>query len=207
MWWTPLGERILVGAEARLFADCVYDLLEDPKLGEPNDYVVGVDVFDRLTYGQKIGVLSSVTQALLRPEVPRPELTAVLEGTVAAVFRHLLELVEIEIDLDFVDSRTLITEALRETERTDVPDARCQDIEEWEFQVLFLSDRILWDADYEAGGNFEDQAPQNAASLKALMGIEDDYFVAVASDLRDQDIPAVRDTLRALCRRILGPGG
>ena len=39
-------------AEARLFAECLWDLLDESNLNEDNDYRVGIDVFDCLTYGQ-----------------------------------------------------------------------------------------------------------------------------------------------------------
>ena len=205
MWWTPNGERVLRGAEGYLFAECVYDLLQEYDLPEGVDYSVGVQVFDGLSDGQKIGVLSLITHALLRTEVLRPELTAVTEGAVAAVFRHLLINVEVERVAGASGWRRLIIRARRETGGEDLPDEACCDAEEWQFQVQALEDRILWDADYESGGSFEDDAPENAAVLREMMGIHEDYFVKIAPDLSDQELRVARDEIMALCQRVNGP--
>ena len=114
MWWTPEGERVLRGAEGCLFAECVHDLVLGSLLREDEDFGVGIQVFDRLSSGQKISALLLVTNALLRTDVPHPDLTALTEGTVAAVYRHLRNNVEAEIVLDFISWRRAILRALRE---------------------------------------------------------------------------------------------
>jgi len=89
MWRTAGGDRTLEKAEAVLFADALWNLLDEATPGEFDDYPLGTNVFDRLTYGQKISVLSLIGNGLLRAEVPSQELTAVAEGAIAAVFQHL----------------------------------------------------------------------------------------------------------------------
>ena len=89
MWWTDGGERVLEGAEGALFAEVLLDLIDGINLSEDDDYYLGVHVFDRLTYGQKVSVLSTIGNGLLRKDVPIVELSAVLEGAIAAVFAHL----------------------------------------------------------------------------------------------------------------------
>jgi hypothetical protein len=68
MWWTQNGNRVLEPKEAVLFAESLLDLLEDFNLSDNDDYPLGITAFDRLTYGQKISVLSTVANGLLRTD-------------------------------------------------------------------------------------------------------------------------------------------
>jgi len=81
-------------------------------------------VFDSLTYPQKTTILSQVAHALFREEVPMPELTAVLEGAVGAVFQVLHCLVEEEVEA-VPDSdkslRNLVSRACRDLGVGEVP--------------------------------------------------------------------------------------
>jgi hypothetical protein len=52
VWRTNNGDRTLEGTEARLFADAVWDFVQELEISE-GDYDVDLPVFDRLTYGQK----------------------------------------------------------------------------------------------------------------------------------------------------------
>ena len=88
MWHTNCGDRTLDGAEVRLFAEALWDFVQELELAE-GDYNVGLDVFDRLTYGQKVSLLSIIGDGLLKLDVPMRKLTAVVEGAIAAVFDHL----------------------------------------------------------------------------------------------------------------------
>jgi len=53
MWHTNSGDRTLECAEARLFAEALWDFVSELEVDEGN-YDVGLDVFDRLTYGQNL---------------------------------------------------------------------------------------------------------------------------------------------------------
>ena len=64
MWHTECGDRTLEGAEARLFAEALWDFISELEVNE-GDYDVGLEVFDRLTYGQKISLLSIIGVGLL----------------------------------------------------------------------------------------------------------------------------------------------
>ena len=57
MWRTSCGDRILSGAEARLFAETLLRLLDEAEVDQFADYPLGVRCFDDLTYGQKIYIL------------------------------------------------------------------------------------------------------------------------------------------------------
>jgi hypothetical protein len=89
MWSTPLGERVLGGAEWELFRgglSMVRDLVEEAKSSDdPEIGSVGVEAFDLLQPNQKLALLTLVGKALKDEGEPMPELTAHTEATVAAV--------------------------------------------------------------------------------------------------------------------------
>ena len=92
------GKRILEGAEAIVFAETLSSLLDEAILGQLDDYQLGVDCFDNLTFGQRISVLAIISNGLFRKDVPVVDLTAVVEGAIAAVFKHLKNSIVFEID-------------------------------------------------------------------------------------------------------------
>src|SRR3954464_4615406 len=102
MWWTPLGERVLRGAEWELFRDglaMVRDLVEESKSSDdPEIGSVGVEAFDQLQAHQKLALLALVGKALKDEGEPMPELTAHTEATVAAVYAHILAMIVMEIE-------------------------------------------------------------------------------------------------------------
>src|SRR4051812_18554708 len=102
MWWTPLGERVLRGAEWELFRDglaMLVDLVEEAKASDdPEIGSVGVEAFDQLQPNQKLALLARVGKALKDEGEPMPELTAHTEATVAAVYAHVLAMIVMEIE-------------------------------------------------------------------------------------------------------------
>lgn len=205
MWWTPEGDRALGGLERSLFAECLWDLIEEVNLSEREDYELGVKVFDSLTYPQQIAVLRQIGMALLLPEVPVVKLTAFLEGGVAAVFQHLRMSVEIEIDelpSYYPTWRQRVAKACRECCVGDVPECSSTDLALWNSCISALEERILWDADYEEDSSFMDGPPESDAAKKKRFGIPDDYFTAIPPDPKPEEVQRLRDELIGLCRRI-----
>jgi hypothetical protein len=102
MWWTPLGERVLRGAEWELFRDglsMVRDLVEESKSSDdPEICFVGVEAFDQLQANQKLALLALVGKALKDEGEPMPELTAHTEAAVAAVYAHIFAMIVVEIE-------------------------------------------------------------------------------------------------------------
>jgi hypothetical protein len=102
MWWTPLGERVLRGAEWELFRDdlaMVCDLVEEAKASDdPEIGSVGVEAFHQLHPDQKLALLALVGEALKDEGQPMPELTAHTEATVAAVCAHILSMIVLGIE-------------------------------------------------------------------------------------------------------------
>ena len=100
VWRTQLGERVLRGGEWELFREGIsvlWDMVEDAPEDDPDE--TGVVAFDRLQRNQKLAMLALVGRALRDEKVPPPELTAVTEGTVAAVFQQILDGILFEIDI------------------------------------------------------------------------------------------------------------
>lgn len=123
MWRTECGERILEGAEAIVFAEALATLLDYAIVDQFDDYESGVACFDNLTYGQKISVLAIIGNGLFRKDVAPVDLTAVVEGAIAAVFQQLKDSIIFEIDTpEFGASwRELVVAARKELEGEDIP--------------------------------------------------------------------------------------
>ena len=205
MWRTSCGERTLHGAEARLFAATLLNLLDEAQTDQLYDCELGLPCFDDLTCGQKVYVLATVANGLLTEDVPVVPLTAVLEGAIAAVFQHLRDSVTFEIEEPGVGSswRKMIAAALREMEGEDVPKPACEDEDEWDLGIQELSDCILWDADYADGDLYLDRPPEEARDLMGEMEIADSYYDAIAEDLTDGQTLAKVAELRALCTAVV----
>ena len=203
MWHTNCGDRTLEGAEARLFAEALWDFVSELEV-EEGDYDMGLDVFDRLTYGQKVSLLSTIATGLLKPDVPIHKLTAVVEGAIAAVFNHLNTSVMLEIDMPEIKSnwRKMILAARRQVGAEDLPKEDCEDEQEWLIEIEALSELILWDADYEDENLYIDKPPEEAQALKDFMRIRDEYFLEIPEDLKPKEIKAKLAEVKTLCRSI-----
>ena len=201
MWRTECGERTLEGAEARAFAEALATLLDYALTDQFDDYESGVACFDDLTYGQKIAALATVGNGLLRKDIRSVELTAVVEGAIAAVFQQLKDSIIFEIDTpEFGASwRELVVAARKELESEDVPAPTCTDIEEWDLEVEVLTDRILWDRDYEDDRTYADHPPEITQWLKYMTRIPDNYYTAIADELTDEEAAATIKKLKKLC--------
>jgi len=167
-------------------------------------------VFDSLTYPQKTTILSQVAHALSREEVPMPELTAVLEGAVGAVFQVLHCLVEEEVEA-VPDSdkslRNLVSRACRDLGVGEVPHPSHRGIEGWRFCVDCLHDAILWDIDYLGESIFTDLPPEQSRALKQNMDVSDGYFLAIAPDPTSEQVTNLLGNLLSLCQEVAEEGG
>ncbi|MEX2310229.1 MAG: hypothetical protein WD738_21860, partial [Pirellulales bacterium] len=101
MWRTPLGNRTLVGAEAELIRESVAnmaEMLREEADGLADEWPCGVNLFDELSWQQRLALLARVAGALLKPDVPAPKLSAVNEAAVAAIFAQIHRNLIIELD-------------------------------------------------------------------------------------------------------------
>jgi hypothetical protein len=209
VWRTSLGDRVLRGAEWELFRTalcCVWDLVEESfVVGDL--FESGIDAFDDLQPGQQLALLALVGQALRDEATPTPPLTAHNEAAIATAFESVRQSIELEADDEGEAGtfwRGLVRMAYGRTEAgrgEPLPAATCDDHKEWDLLIESLSDRILWDADYEMGGELLDADPEEArARLKALR-IDEDYYLALAPDPVGEELGRVRRTLRQLTGR------
>lgn len=205
MWQTQHGERTLKGAEAAIFAEALFSLLNEAITGELDYYDLGVECFDNLTFGQKISVLSTVGKGLLCKDIPLVRINAVLEGTIAAVFEHLKN--EITFEIDTLESwshwRCLVIAARNEIGAKNIPEVYCTDLDKWEAEVEELADAILRNKDFGEAHLYIDFPPEKSKQLKDRAGIPDDYFLAIADDLKDEQAQEKIIELKKLCESIV----
>lgn len=241
-WHTPRGVRVLAGPEADLFRDALMTLkdwiVDDVDQVEAL-HEFGLPAFDSATARGKLAVLAEVGHALLFETDVCPELTAVNESAIGAIFVALEQSVEHEIDIEFdftdVDLENIDPEngdpengdpedgdwkddgaedgdwkdsklwrrQILETicvidPELELPDVECSDSDEWSFLIDALRDRILWDHDFSAEPAFGDADPVKAQDARSMLGIDQNYFRAVAPDPSDEELAAIRLRLRLL---------
>ena len=224
-WKTQLGERHAVGAEAELIRDTIgyiHDVVEAEinYLNDPWDF--GVPIFDNLEPASKLCLLANVGAALMN-ETPLPPLTAITEGTVAAIFGAVLQLIKMEIDLQKEDSfqdddrrffyRTLVLEIARSDEGEsdaveadidkdeDLRTAESTDMSDWEVLVEMIGDRILWDEDYLYANEILDAAPDIARRKRNRLGIAREYCFDLPPNPEESDLVGIRERLEKIERR------
>jgi hypothetical protein len=205
VWCTAYGERTLKGAEAILFAETLLDIVEEIRLCRFYNYYTGVEVFDRLTFGQKISVLATIGNGLLREDVPCIELTDVVEGAVGAVFEHLINLIAVEIDEPELgyEWREKVVAARRETGGGDILPSNCDDLEKWIIEVDYLAEGILLDAGYNNDFLYLNYLPEYSKLLRRIVGVSDNYYCGIIDNLSDEDISRKIKELKELCLLIV----
>jgi hypothetical protein len=196
---------VLGGAEAKLFAEAFLNLLDEACVFQFEDYELGIETFNSLTYGQKMYVLITVANGLLREDIEPVVLTAAFEAVIAVVVEHLRNSVESEIDEPEAGTywRRLIVAARQEMDGEDIPEVTCCDCEEWKVETRTIEDCVLWDADYLDGHLYLDRPPEESKMLREAARIPDEYYAAIPDDLKDEQIDQQLRPLRKLCMSIL----
>jgi hypothetical protein len=211
MYNTPDGIRVLQEAERRLFVESLAMLVDMLRLDElPTD----IQVLDDLTQNQRIATYHAAARALLAEDEPPPALTAVIEGAVASVYRHVRDMISMELDVAEVDDvvdfdfgelpeapswRERAVAAAREVGIEDLPNPDDQDWDDWDLLIECLEGRVLWDDDWDMVDHL-DATPEVARRAKAKLGISDDYFVAIPDDPSDVEAERLLAELIALTR-------
>ena len=221
MWHTPNGDRTLTGAEAVLLRNAVAYLRDtfaeeaDP-LADP--WIWRVPVFDQLIHAQKVALLTVVAQALLCRDVPCPPLTAVNEATIGVLFKAIEQCIAMEVDAQRSGfgkefdvtawRRMLLAAAMVENHDGNpvsdgyifpLPD--CTDAAEWDVLLEVLESTILWDDDWQMDDLFMDVEPRVSRARKRHLGIERDYFTALAPDPTPPELVALDQKLKDLCHQ------
>ena len=179
-------------------------MAEEEIQGWADPWDFGVFVYDQLSPQSKLAMLAEIARPLLRETKTCPTLTALNEATVAVVYEQIALCLLFEIDNEGVSDepfywRRLVLAAWRESEPQEADDRldeTCRDVGDWQDLVQLLSERILWDSDYNMGAEFLDNPPVHTALMKQMMTIDDDYFTAIPPDPSPTDLDRIREELR-----------
>jgi len=220
MWHTPSGVRTLTGAEADLVRATIthtVDMLEIEAKGMAKPWPFNIPLFDNLTWQQRFVLCARVGESLLREEIPPPELTAVNEATVGALYENLRRCVVFEVESDDPDIadgldttawRRLVVAAIEEVDKPEVPQGpddqlpspNCRNLDEWETLVETLESFVLWDTDWLDADLFMDVDPDTSRLQKRRLDIADGYYTAIPPDPKDADLKVSRVRLRRLLK-------
>lgn len=207
MWRTPKGERTLRGAEAQLIRSLIGHVVDEQEQCEDEPWRYGVSLFDDLLLPQKLVLLASVGEALLRDDIPCPPLNAMNEATLGVLVKALQQALDFETDMDGERSdayrtywRELTLGAVRELDGDDaeLPDPSPSEMDDWAIMVDVLDSFLLWDDDWERPESVMDADPETARLIKTCLTIDDDYYLAIAPDPTDAEVAAARATLRRI---------
>jgi hypothetical protein len=223
MWWGELNDPfVLPPKHAAVFRVAAGDLSDSVgwETYENDWYGLGVTVFDKLSQGEKQAAILDVARALLDANAAPPEVTAVLAGTVDAVYRQLQASIEIEIDTgdetgDATKIRGMLLDAMEESdywtqanegldpddEPAVPPEVDCRDFGVWADLVDDLRTEVLEDYDFDMEAEFLDMPPEEAATLKQTLGIRPDYFVEVPEDPKGERRKEIRQELWTILQR------
>jgi hypothetical protein len=81
-----------------------------------------------------------------------------------------------------------------------LPDARSADLEEWEWILDEIEERILWDCDYQSSNELMDLPPEAARQIRQLVGIDEEYDLTIPPDPDESSMTAARQKLTQLVR-------
>jgi len=198
-WNTNFGKRVLKGAEAKFYLHILQAAVEFSQEAVEFDEVeviTGDRIFDSASFEQRVVLWHRCLEALLKPEVPVPALTNVLEAAAYFPFAWLTQRVEDEIafadcikqDDDPFYWRRLIWETLNalgmlkvleaecEGEEGILPiEVECEDSLEWENCIDELADRIFWDRDWQVTYNHPQLLDGIEEEFANQTGISKDY--------------------------------
>ena len=216
MWNTQEGVRKLVGKERRLFGagtSSLFSWLDD--LHEiDEDWQGGSPAFDNIPIENRRWLLLLVAESLLG-DGPDPALGAWNEGAVLAVFNHLKNEVDVEIDYhadgildEPVYLRSRIHDAwMEKCDKAELADygeregpnqpQDSTDSGQWKSKIEFLADHILFDRDCEVE-ILMDLNPAIAEMCKRELGIDEEYYVEIPPLLKGRDQKRLKTFLRAL---------
>lgn len=202
-------------------------LSEDLQYAESDDQLrnYGVALFDELTGMQRLALIWHVATHLLNETSDTLELTAVNEAAAYAIFQNIAAEIQVEIDVandrhaedETPGMRTYwrqrVLNAYKESvanEQDDaeeyeayefcLPEVENEDISEWLELTESLADRILWDRDFEMEERFLDTEPLKAKAVRQLLGINADYYTAVAPDVREEGVKDLLHNVRRITR-------
>lgn len=215
MWILDDEERVLTPQEWACISiglGTLRDYIQDDPDGEYGIAQTGVQIFDRLSASHRLAILADTCEAMTSPTVAAPKLTAVNEGTVAALLQSFWNQLVMELDMSddleedgfpLLECRRALLAAFDGEEDPDtmdmLPEIHVDDAESWHSLFSLFESRFLIDTDYEMAALF-DAPTEKVDELKAIMGIDDDYFVSIAPDPTEQEMHQVGQKLAKLLK-------
>lgn len=211
MWILDDHERVLTNEEwvcIRIGLEALRSYMLDDPDGEYGFALTGVEVFDQLGTTQKLAILADTCEAMTSPTIAAPKLSAVNEGTVAALLQSFWNQLIIELDMcegfddhPFLECRRALLAAFEDDDDPDtlaiIPEEHETDSEMWHDLFSLFESRFLDDTDYEMA-SLLDAPIEKAEGLRAILGIDDDYFVSVAPDPTERQMNKVNQKLAKL---------
>ena len=88
----------------------------------------------------------------------------------------------------------------RERGIEELLDAQSDDLDEWEVLIGSLAGEVLWDEDWKDSESLMDADPRAGRAVKELLGIDEDYYIAVPPDPTEEEMKGVWVTLRGLTK-------
>lgn len=209
MWQTPKGTKFFNDHFSVLIARCLSELIASHFHAEDRTQTctVGVQAFDSLTLEQQFYAWHEVGNAILRPDVPAPSLTAYREAAVESIFRTLNILLEIDIKNNTTEIRSLALAAYAEWYYGFAPSLtpRSDDMEAWDIIVGNLSGLLLCDEDYEFD-EVTDLPPGKSRQVYRKAGMNPDYFTAFPPDPPIREAYQLVKDVFLLCEEIIKRG-
>ncbi len=183
MWHTPIGNRVLTGAERALFVLTSQQLYEELRYDQTkyglvsSEWQSGNPLFDNEPLRTKVCAVHDVAEAFLSKDVVIPQLYAWNESTLHAIVSFCKGQLQAEIDgHPFYNNsqqrwQKTTKDALRRT-RFKIADGSdlVKAFIEW------ATERWTWDEDWKAADLLMDMEPKRCAKLKAMLGLHHNYF-------------------------------
>jgi hypothetical protein len=78
-----------------------------------------------------------------------------------------------------------VSAACRERGFEELVGSDSEDLDEWDVLIGCLADAVLWDEDWKDAEDHLDVDPKAGRAVRKLLGIDEDYYVAVSRDPTD----------------------
>ncbi len=234
MWKSTSGPRCVSGKFGKLVAYGIDELIDAIFERAECDEEVEVDVppFDELVAEQKIFVLRLVSRALFLEDEPTPDLTAVSEGAIDAIFQYISYLTDFEVgaaqdDEDPGESATwrrLIFDALNEERVAEQarfqakhpgevwdaatlkdytpPEIASVDLEGWLNAIDRLLEQLVPDTNCLCAAMFEMPKARRAEFTKRF-GLIEDYYWRVYDEPGPEEARRMGEEIRDFCEEII----
>lgn len=172
------------------------------------EYTTGIRIFDNLTSEQKVFMIHKMTFGLLDSTAKPKRLTAVYEGTIAALFAEIQTQIEMELDMDKDAPNDELCFYWRSTVRDvfldkfDESFPMDRTLEEWSETVKELSDLLLDDSDYEEEW-LTDQKSEKMHKIMRKSRMPKEYFNYIPNEPNSDECQRLLDKTMNYCKEII----